>query len=566
MKRPHVERRLERLERLERPVDIDLVNDDVSGDDIIVLKDPTPTKKKTDSLDQCRQYMSRDLKLRTYQEQGVRWLLRRNEDPIVPGGILADEMGVGKTIQTIVMIGSFPIGSSTMIICPLALLAQWCSEIKKFSKFNPVMYYGPDRHKQVLSQLKLDTQNVIITTYGVIVQDDKTNQRNGGLMSTLMFNRIWECIVIDEGHEIRTTKTKKNKSVLKLKARRKWVLTGTPIHNSAKDFMSLLIFLGVSEDSLKEIKKKLGYRLHRKEGLRMLKELSQKYMLRREKAYLPSLCLPKKKQWILELTLEDAEYEIYNALHTQCSLEFNTFMQKGTVLDNYAYILVLINKLRRAACHPYLGITREDRDDPEKHISGSAMETKASTKMIAILKDIYNYHTNEHRKVVLFSQWTDFINLLEPFLVQLKVPFVRYDGKMNMQQRNTSLIEFKTNPDIGVILVSLKAGGQGLNLCEGSVAMFADHWWNSAAEDQATDRIHRIGQTRSVDIIKYTTKGTIEEDVLKLQAKKRVHEQALLGSEKTLTRLKIEDLKLMFKLPEVKSNNNNNNSEIIIIK
>jgi SNF2 family DNA or RNA helicase len=322
------------------------------------------------------------------------------------------------------------------------------------------------------------------------------------------------------------------------------------VHNSAKDFMSLLLFLGVSEDTLKEIKKKLGYRLHRKEGLQMLKDLSRKYMLRREKAYLPSLCLPKKKQWLIELTLGGDEYEIYNALHTQCSLEFNTFMQKGTVLDNYAYILVLINKLRRAACHPFLGITHENREDPKKHISGSSMETKASTKMIAILKDIYDYHTKEHRKVVLFSQWTDFLNLLEPFLVTLKVPFARYDGKMTLEQRNQSLINFKTNPDIGVILVSLKAGGQGLNLCEGSVAMFSDHWWNSAAEDQATDRIHRIGQTRSVDILKYTTKGTIEEDVLKLQAKKRIHEQALLGSDITLARLKIEDLKLMFKLPE----------------
>jgi SNF2 family DNA or RNA helicase len=152
--------------------------------------------------------------------------------------------------------------------------------------------------------------------------------------------------------------------------------------------------------------------------------------------------------------------------------------------------------------------------------------------------------------VVLFRQWTDFLNLLEPFLVQLQVPFVRYDGKMSVEQRNKSIIDFKTNPNVGVILVSLKAGGQGLNLCEGSVAIFADHWWNCAAEDQATDRIHRIGQTRSVDILKYTTKGTIEENVLKLQAKKRAHELALFGDEKILSRLKMEDLKLLFEIPK----------------
>jgi SNF2 family DNA or RNA helicase len=540
---------------MKRSYDIDLVNDDDSkhtggrhdDEKLQELKDPTITKKKTDSIDQCRRYLSDDLKLRTYQEQGVRWLLQRNEDPCIPGGILGDEMGVGKTIQTIVMIASFPIGSTTMIVCPLALLSQWAAEIKKFSKFNPIIYHGSTRQNDLATQFKANTQNVLITTYGVIVSDDKKTQQLTRV-GTWMFARVWECIVIDEGHEIRTKKTKRNKSMQKLKAKKKWILTGTPVHNSAKDFMSLLYFLGVSDDTLKEIKKKLGYRLHRKDGLKMLKELADKYMLRREKAYLPSLSLPKKKHWLIELTLGNDEHEIYNALHTQCSLEFNTFIQKGTVLDNYAYILVLINKLRRAACHPYLGITHENR---QEHRVGSAMETKASTKMVAILNDINGYYTREHRKVVLFSQWTDFLDLLEPFLVNMKIPFVRYDGKMNMDQRNNSIIEFKTNPDIGVILVSLKAGGQGLNLCEGTVAMFTDHWWNSALEDQATDRIHRIGQTRSVDIIKYTTKGTIEENVLKLQAKKKVHEQALLGKSQSLDKLKIEDLKLMFKLSEI---------------
>jgi SNF2 family DNA or RNA helicase len=119
-----------------------------------------------------------------------------------------------------------------------------------------------------------------------------------------------------------------------------------------------------------------------------------------------------------------------------------------------------------------------------------------------------------------------------------------------MEQRNEAIVQFKTDYNIGIILVSLKAGGQGLNLCEGSVALFADHWWNSAAEDQATDRIHRIGQTRTVNVVKYTTKGTIEENVLKLQDKKRIHEQALLGDDKTFENLQLEDLKLLFKVPE----------------
>jgi len=215
------------------------------------------------------------------------------------------------------------------------------------------------------------------------------------------------------------------------------------------------------------------------------------------------------------------------------------------VLENYAKILVLINKLRRAACHPILGISKEDREKTLGTVT-------PSTKITAMMRSINHYLLQENRKIVLFSQWTSFLDLIQIFLHQQKTKFSRYDGKMTIDGRNDALVKFKTDPSVGIILVSLKAGGQGLNLCEGSVAMFADHWWNSAAEDQATDRIHRIGQTRPVNVLKFTTRGTIEENVLKLQEKKKVHEQALLGDEKLFQQLQIQDLKLLFQLPEKK--------------
>jgi SNF2 family DNA or RNA helicase len=308
--------------------------------------------------------------------------------------------------------------------------------------------------------------------------------------------------------------------------------------------MSLLVFLGIQEETLKIVRKQLNYRLSRKKALKTLKEYSEQFMLRRIKSEIPSLSLPRKKQWLTELFLSHAEQEIYNGVHTSCVVKFNEFLKKGTVMENYAYILVMINKLRRAACHPLLGISKKNRSDVQdtKHI-------KPSAKVTAVMRDIHRYIFQEHRKIVLFSQWTDMLDIIQYFLCKEKIKFSRYDGKMKLMDRNDALVDFKTNPTVNIILVSLKAGGQGLNLCEGTVAMFMDHWWNGAAEDQATDRIHRIGQTRPVDVIRYTTKNTIEENVLSLQRKKRVHEVAITEKKPNFAKLRVEDLSLLFKAP-----------------
>lgn len=523
-----------------------------------------PNKKKQsrsdliDPLDRARKYLADDLVLRSYQETGTRWLIERGKlGNQVCGGILADEMGLGKTIQTIAMIAATAApGGYTLIITPLSVMAQWAAEIKKFSKFEPIFYHGHNRDKVIQGKLCNDKHNIVLTTYGVIVTEEKQNSHNGDryFAFSWMFRKVWDTIILDEGHEIRTRKTKRYRAADRLKACRKYILTGTPVHNSAKDFMTLLIFLGVSEDELKQIRKKIGYKLTRKEGLKELNLYSSSYMLRREKAKIPSLILPKKRQWLYKLDLDLPEQEIYNGIHTQCVIQFNEFLKEGTVMDNYVYILVLINKLRRAACHPLLGISAKNREQVV-----DSNDIKPSTKITAMMHDIKQY-LHEKRKIVLFSQWTSMLDIVQHFLNAESIKFGRYDGKMTVDQRNEAIVDFKTNDDVGVMLVSLKAGGQGLNLCEASVVMFADHWWNGAAEDQATDRIHRIGQTRSVDIIKYTTCNTIEENVLKLQKKKRAHEQAIIGDPKAFNKLEIEDLKLLFKLDTTDDTNTANDN------
>lgn len=522
----------------------------LSDSKVINLKIESDRKKMaaTSALLESGKLKLKGLKMRSYQEDGVRWMINRiDKTHSIRGGILADEMGVGKTIQVIALLASTGTpGKTSLIIAPTSIQSQWAAEIKKFTDFDPIMYYGTDREKELV-KIRPDIHNIIITTYGVIVEEFKKNSKSDRfyIISSMMFSIVWESVFLDEGHEIRTKKTKRHLAVMRLKTERRWIITGTPVHNSAKDFMSLLLFIGIQPQELAGIKKRLGYRLTRKDGLKMLKDLSEKYMLRREKSGIPSLILPKKNLTLVTLKLSNAEQEIYNALHSKCVLQFNTFVKEGTVLQNYAQVLVLINKLRRAACHPILGISVEDRSKLEL----TDLQRNPSTKIIAMMRHIRHFLFQEHRKIVLFSQWTSLLDLIQAFLDGDRIRYVRYDGKMSVQQRNDAIVKFKTANNIGIILVSLKAGGQGLNLCEGSVALFADHWWNSAAEDQATDRIHRIGQTRPVDVVKFTTFGTIEENVLMLQQKKRLHEHALLGDEKTFEGLQLQDLKLLFKRP-----------------
>ncbi len=170
-------------------------------------------------------------------------------------------------------------------------------------------------------------------------------------------------------------------------------------------------------------------------------------------------------------------------------------------------------------------------------------DIKVSTKIAAALQDIRNYR-KQNRKIVIFSQWTRVLDIVQSFL---EIPFARYDGSMDMETRATNLTNFKDKKDVGILLVSVKAGGEGLNLQEASVVLFMDPLWNNAGEQQAIDRVHRIGQKRRVDVIRYVTKGTVEELVVKLQRKKQVHTDAILGDPRKFKGLCIEDLKLFFK-------------------
>lgn len=532
------------------PLVIDLTNDDVFDDDEVFANFvAVPKKTKNDEPDHlvaAMHFLKPDLNLRTYQMEGIRWMLQRNNPANkVVGGILADEMGLGKTVEVIAMIAASnpQPGESTLIVAPFCVLTQWLSEIRKFSTFDPVIFHGGSRKLAI----RPGVCNVILTTYGVILSETKKTVGGNVFRAnlSLLMNHRWTRLILDEGHAIVNPDTKRFKALMQLKTRQKWILTGTPVRNRDKDFFTLLQFLGYPDSELKKIADKMTYRLSTKDGLMMLNQIRAELLLRREKSQIPSLKLPEKRQWMTELRQSDGEAEVYRALCTECVIEINEYVRQGTVLQNWMRILVLINKLRMACVHPLLGLKAEDR---EKHMVDNR-DIKSSTKLTAVFRDIVRFWIQEQRKIIIFSQWCSALDICQNFLNRLNFGYARYDGKMDLDQRADNILKFKEDPTVGVFLVSVKAGGEGLNLCEGSVVLFLDPMWNIPGENQAIDRVHRIGQQQQVDVIRYMMKDTIEENVMKLQRKKQVHEQAILGDAKNIPRLQVEDLKLLFKLP-----------------
>jgi SNF2 family DNA or RNA helicase len=451
-------------------------------------------------------------KLRAYQKAGLSWLNLMSKHEI--GAILADDMGLGKTIQILASLVAQP-KAKTLIVAPKSLVHNWVSEAEKFTPdLSFHNYTGPDR----MSRLAAIGGEVdaLVTTYHTLRLDIE-----------FLKAKEFDYFILDEAHYIKNSESQAYMACRLIQARMKIALTGTPVENSLSDLFSILSIVtpGLISDSLagKYAKE------NNPDALRILSKSLRPFILRRTKDQVLR-DLPAKTEQVLYCELSSSERKKYTELKNHYWNKLNGRIEQNGFAKSKFDILEALLRLRQAACHP--GLLNKE------------FSPESSSKFDLLLEQLDNVLADGH-KALIFSQFTSLLGLLEPLLKAKNIEFEYLDGRTN--DRSTRVKNFQENPDIKVFLISLKAGGVGLNLTSADYVFILDPWWNPAAESQAIDRAHRIGQTKKVFAYKIIAKDTVEEKILALQEHKRVLASAIISSEKSLLKdLKFEDLRELF--------------------
>ncbi len=460
-------------------------------------------------------------RLRDYQRVGVAWIQRLERAGF--HGILADEMGLGKTVQALaVLVRRHLIERVTrpsLVVCPSSLIDNWAMEAARFApELQTIAVRGADREPLIR---RLDRAHLAVTSYALLRRDADAYR---GL--------AFDYVILDEAQHIKNPRTANARACKGLECRHRLILTGTPIENGPREIWSLLDFLlpgmlGPERDFRRLMEQGLEA-----EGTAMVRP----FLLRRTKdAVAPEL--PPKQEQTLFCELTPRQAELYRHFLTDSRTLVQQAKETGWRTGRF-HILALLTRLRQVCCHPGLldPALREDAGD------GETVSAKT-----ALLKEVVLEALDSGRKMLIFSQFTSFLRLFRTWLEAEEVSFEYLDGQTTDRQARVD--RFNRDPSMPVFLMSLRAGGTGLNLTGADLVVHYDSWWNPMVEDQASDRAHRIGQTRPVTVLKLVTKGTIEERVLALQARKRVLFDRLVGGAPGgLGALTAEDLAVL--LPE----------------
>ncbi|REC46145.1 DEAD/DEAH box helicase [Chryseobacterium pennipullorum] len=443
--------------------------------------------------------------LRDYQHEGLNWM--NFLDDFNFGGCLADDMGLGKTLQIIafILLQQEKRGHTTnLVVVPTSLLFNWQDEISKFApSLKVLLHYGADRLK---TTSHLSDYDVVLTSYGMLLSDIR-------FLKTFAFNYIF----LDESQTIKNPNSERYKAARLLQSRNKIVLTGTPIENSTFDLYSQLSFacpglLG-SKQSFKDIYAvpvdKFEY------GKRAL-ELQQKikpFILRRTKKQVAKE-LPEKTETVIYCEMNTEQRKIYDAYEKELR-EFIAASDDDELNKNSMHVLTGLTRLRQICNSPAL---------LQEGYSG-----ENAVKIEVLMEQILG--KSKDHKILIFSQFVGMLDLLKAELEHHGIPFEYLTGQT--KNRGEKVAHFQENNTIRVFLISLKAGGVGLNLTQADYIYLVDPWWNPAAENQAIDRSYRIGQTKNVIAVRMICSNTVEEKILSLQRKKKQLAQNLLTSDHT---------------------------------
>jgi superfamily II DNA or RNA helicase len=446
--------------------------------------------------------------LRSYQKQGVNWLQFMRQKKI--GALLADDMGLGKTLQCLcVMEGK------TLIVAPTSVLVGWMEQIKRFRPdLNANLYHGTNRSIASESDSRSE---IILTSYSLL-----------RLEKEFFTSQQWNTIILDESQMIKNPDSQTAQAAYSLKGDFKISLSGTPIENRLEDLWSQFHFLNPSLLGTKsEFQNSFISPIQsgeQKSSLKLQRRV-RPFILRRLKKDV-ALELPPKTETILHCELLPEERKTYDSLFLSTQKEV---IEKLELENNVMAALEALLRLRQACCHPQL----LDHNSPHQ----------TSAKLETLFEKLEESFSEGHRSLV-FSQWTRYLDLIEPELQKRRIPFLRLDGATKNRKEIIENFQSKDGPP--VLLLSLKAGGVGLNLTSADHVFLLDPWWNPAAEDQAADRTHRIGQNRPVFIYKLVAKDTIEERIIELQQKKAQLAQNILEGADGAIGLKKEDLLSLF--------------------
>ncbi|MBM3840439.1 MAG: helicase [Verrucomicrobia bacterium] len=452
--------------------------------------------------------------LRAYQKRGVAWLqfLRQNQF----GGILADEMGLGKTLQTLAFLQSLADAANpesrkpSLVVCPTSLVFNWLAEAARFTpRLKALALHGPDRRELFLQIPKV---NLAVTSYALI-------RRDAELYRDLEFDTV----ILDEAQHIKNRQTQNAQAVKAVKCAHRLVLTGTPLENSALDLWSIFDFLMPGYlGSASDFKERYEMPITRDRSESVQTRLARRvrpFILRRLKREVAS-DLPEKIEQVTFCELTDDQQAVYQQVLAASRREVLEAVQTHGAQKSRMVVLTALLRLRQICCD--LRLLKLENVNAEK----------ASGKL-DLFQELLDEAIDGGHRVLVFSQFTSMLALIRERLAAAAMEFCYLDGAT--LNRAEVVGKFQSNPAIPVFLISLKAGGVGLNLTGADTVVHFDPWWNPAVEEQATDRAHRIGQTRVVTSYKLIARGTVEEKILNLQQRKRETLLTILADEESFT-------------------------------
>ncbi len=463
------------------------------------------------------------LTLRDYQKEGINWLNFLYEFRF--SGILADDMGLGKTVQVLAHLLRLKeqklLKKPSLIVVPTSLVANWKNEIAKFTPKLKVLslYGGLERFKEFD---KINKNDLIITSYSLVVRDiDRFNEHK------------FSYIILDEAQKIKNPQTKMSQSIKTIKSEHKLALSGTPIENHLGELWSIFSFL--MPGFLKSLKgfKELYQNPIEKEGnikkQEMLNAKIKPFMIRRKKEDV-LLELPAKSEIIKYTQFDKKQAKLYESIRITMEKKVRDIVKTKGLAKSHITILDALLKLRQVCCDPKLVKISE------------AKKVNESAKL-ALFLDLIDELLQEDKKILVFSQFTSMLSIIEKELINKNISYTKLTGSTRKREE---VINKFTNGDVQIFLISLKAGGVGLNLTQADTVIHYDPWWNPAVENQATDRAHRIGQNKAVFVYKLIVENSIEEKILELQKKKLSLQEGIYKGDSSEKITGKELMKLLF--------------------
>jgi non-specific serine/threonine protein kinase len=461
--------------------------------------------------------------LRPYQESGFQWLNYLRE--VQWGGILADDMGLGKTIQALSFLHHLKAEAGTLkalVVCPTTLLYNWQNEIKKFTPaLSYYIHHGGLRVKEGITDENID---VIITTYGTLRSDIK------------QFVEVkFDYVILDESQAIKNPASKVTKAASLLKATSRLCLSGTPLQNNTFDIFAQMNFLNPGMlGSMEFFKQEFSIPIDKfgeKEQKDHLRKLLFPFILRRTKEQVAK-DLPEKQEMVLFCDMGEEQRRIYDAYRNDYRDKILGVVENQGIQKSQLTILQGLMKLRQICDSP--AIVKEEERFPN-----------VSVKLEELGREITENISNH--KALVFSQFLGMLALIKEKMKELGVDYEYFDGSSTVNERERAIYRFQNDENCRVFLISLKAGGVGLNLTAADYVYIVDPWWNPAVEQQAIDRTHRIGQTKNIFAYRMICTDTVEDKILKLQERKRSLARDVIADDegfvKTLTK---EDVEYLF--------------------